>query len=111
MAQRAARLPVALAGIAAPGMTLGMTSAKVAISLPRTVLARARAAVRRGEAASLSAYVCSALEEKTSRADVIEMLDRMLEETGGPLTPGESRWADEALGLTRPRKPRRKRAT
>jgi Arc/MetJ-type ribon-helix-helix transcriptional regulator len=84
-------------------MTTGMTSAKVAISLPKEVLARARAAVRRGEAASLSAYVCSALEEKTSKADVVEMFDRMLEETGGPLTQSEKSWADEALGVAKRR--------
>jgi len=83
-----------------------MTSAKVAISLPKEVLARARAAVRRGDAPSLSAYVSQAIEEKTSDDDLMKMLEEMLEETGGPPTPEEIRWADGVLGIA----PKAKRA-
>jgi antitoxin ParD1/3/4 len=85
----------------------GMTSAKVAISLPKEVLARARAAVRRGDAPSLSAYVSQAIEEKTSDDELMKMLEEMLEETGGPLTPEEIRWADGVLGIEA--KPKRRR--
>src|SRR5687768_16698747 len=47
------------------GHTAGMTSTlKIAVSLPRQVAERARRAVRRGHAASVSAYVAAALEEK-----------------------------------------------
>jgi antitoxin ParD1/3/4 len=88
-------------------MIAGMTSAKVAISLPREVLARARAAVRRGDAPSLSAYVSQAIEEKTSDDDLMKMLEEMLEETGGPPTPEEIHWADGVLGL----EPKAKRKT
>ncbi len=92
------------------GMIRGMTSAKVAISLPKAVLARARAAVRRGEAASLSAYVSKAIEERTNGDDLMKMLDEMLDETGGPPTPAEQRWADRVLGITKATpKPRRSR--
>jgi Arc/MetJ-type ribon-helix-helix transcriptional regulator len=87
----------ALASGTMGGMIRGMTSAKVAISLPKEVLARARAAVRRGEAASLSAYVSKAIEEKTTDDDLMKMLDEMLEESGGPATPAERRWLDRVF--------------
>lgn len=82
-------------------MIPGMTSAKVAISLPKDVLTRARAAVRRGAAPSLSAYVGQALEEKVTEDELFEMLDEMLGETGGPPTPQEIRWANTALSSTK----------
>ena len=93
----------ALALPARAGMTTGMTSAKVAISLRKDVLSRARAAVRRGEAPSLSAYVSLLIEEKAIQGDLMSMLNEMLEETGGPPTAAEIRWADEALGVAKPR--------
>jgi len=98
----------ALATAADDGMIGGMTSAKVAISLPKEVLARARAAVRRGDAPSLSAYIANALAEKTSEDDIMQMLSEMLEETGGQLTAEESRWADGVLGITKKRHPKPK---
>jgi hypothetical protein len=100
----AAELAVDTAG----GMISGMTSAKVAISLPKAVLASARAAVKRGEAPSLSAYVSRLIEEKTSEGDLMKMLEEMLEETGGPLTPEEIAWADGVLGIT-PKAQRKRR--
>ena len=83
------------------------TSAKIAVSLPRHLADRARRAVRQGRAPSVSAYVSSALEEKIKLDDLSELLEEMLAESGGPLTPAERRRADRALGL-RPRT--RKRA-
>ena len=65
-----------------------------------------RRAVREGRAASVSAYVAAALEEKTKLDDLRSLLDAMLEETGGPLRAAERRAADEALGV-RPRSPSR----
>ncbi len=79
------------------GMITGMTSAKVAISLPKAVLARARAAVKRGEAASLSAYVSKAIQEKSNDDDLMRMFDEMLAETGGPPSPAERRWLDRVF--------------
>jgi hypothetical protein len=84
-----------------------MTTAKLAISLPAALAQRARRAVREGRAASLSAYVADALEEKVKLDDLAALLDEMLAETGGPLTAAERRRADRDLGV-RPRQ-RKKR--
>jgi len=81
---------------------------KIAISLPRELAERARRAVRRGQAASVSAYVAAALEEKTKLDDLAALLDEMLAESGGPLTRAEARAADRALGISA-RRPRRAR--
>jgi hypothetical protein len=83
------------------------TSQKIAISLPRALAGRAREAVRQGRAASVSAYVASALEEKAKLDDLSDLLDEMLEESGGPLTASEKRAADHALGLRGARKSKR----
>lgn len=72
---------------------------KIAVSLPRGLASRARRAVRQGRAASVSAYVASALEEKVKLDDLAALLDDMLAESGGPLNAGERRAADRALGL------------
>jgi Arc/MetJ-type ribon-helix-helix transcriptional regulator len=81
------------------------TTAKLAISLPRPLAERARRAVRTGRAASVSAYVAAALEEKTKMDDLAGLLDEMLAETGGPLTSRERARANAALvvGAERPR--------
>jgi hypothetical protein len=79
-------------------------TAKLAISLPAPLAERARRAVRRGEAASLSAYVAKALEQKVRNDDLAAMLDEMLAETGGPMTAAERQWADRELGLTKSRR-------
>lgn len=74
-----------------------MTTAKIAVSVPTDVLARAKRAVRRGRARSLSAYVTRALDESTKLDDLSELLDEMLAESGGPLSAKEEAAADEAL--------------
>lgn len=84
---------------AAGSHTAGMTTTeKIAISLPAALAERARKAVRKGRAASMSAYVASALEEKARLDDLASLLDEMLAESGGPLTRAERRAADRALG-------------
>jgi hypothetical protein len=80
-------------------------TAKLAISLPASLAARARRAARTGRAASFSAYVAEALEAKVKQDDLAVLLDEMLAETGGPLTPAEIRRADRLLGI----KPRRRK--
>ena len=75
------------------------TTEKIAISLPAALAERARRAVRKGRAASVSAYVAAALEEKAKLDDLASLLDEMLAESGGPLTAAERRAADQALGL------------
>jgi Arc/MetJ-type ribon-helix-helix transcriptional regulator len=84
-------------------------SAKIAISLPKPLADRARRAVRQGRAASVSAYVAAALEEKVKMDDLAALLDEMLAESGGPLTPRERAAADLVLtgGPGRSRKPSR----
>ncbi len=79
---------------------------KIAVSLPRPLLSSARRAVREGRASNVSAYVASALEEKTKLDELAVLLDEMLAETGGPLTAAERRRADTALGIQEPRKKR-----
>jgi antitoxin ParD1/3/4 len=79
--------------------TGGMTSTeKIAVSLPKQVAERARRAVRRGHAASVSAYVTAALREKVKLDELSTLLAEMLAESGGPLTAAERRAADRALG-------------
>ena len=89
-------------------MINGMTTAKIAVSLPEEVLRRAQRAVRRGRAPSMSAYVAEALEQRSKLDDLEELLDEMLEETGGPLTAKERQFADRVL-LRKRRRSRRAR--
>jgi phage shock protein A len=86
-----------------------MTMDKIAVSLPHGVVERARLAVRKGQAASISAYVAEAIEQKAKLDDLTELLEEMLAESGGPLTAAESRAADMAiLGTPSPRGARRR---
>lgn len=87
-------------------MVLGMMKSKITVTLPPALVARVRRAVRAGHADSVNAYVAAALEEKTKLDELADMLTEMLAETGGPLTAGERRAADEALGVERRRKRR-----
>jgi Arc/MetJ-type ribon-helix-helix transcriptional regulator len=86
-------------------MMLGMTMAKIAVTVPRPLLATAQRAVKEGRASSVSAYVTDALEEKAKADDLTAMLDEMLAETGGPMTSKERREAERMVGVS----PRRKR--
>lgn len=82
------------------------TTEKLAISLPKELASRARRAVRRGDAPSVSAYVSRALEQQAKLDDLNALLDEMLAETGGPLTDAERRAADRELGIIGPRRKR-----
>ena len=79
-------------------MIVGMTSAKIAVSLPSELVEQARQAVANGQARSVSAYVAAALEEKAKLDDLASLLDDMLAESGGPLTARERKATDRALG-------------
>lgn len=85
-------------------MLTGMTKSKIAVTLPPDLVARAKRAVRKGAAESVSAYVTTALREQAKGEDLSTMLDEMLAETGGPLSLREQRAADAALGLPRRRR-------
>jgi Arc/MetJ-type ribon-helix-helix transcriptional regulator len=71
---------------------------KIDISIPSELAARARAAVRKGRARTVSAYIAAALEEKSKLDELEDLLDEMLAETGGPLSARERQVADAALG-------------
>ena len=75
-----------------------MTTSKIAVSLPTELVAQARRAVSEGRASSVSAYVARALQEKAKLEDLASLLEEMLAQTGGPLTPVERKAADRALG-------------
>ena len=56
----------------------------------------------------LSGLVAAELEgSRLTFDELLAMLDDMLEETGGPLTPAETRKIDRDLGLTRRRRTKR----
>ena len=91
----------------ARGILAGMTSMKVAVSIPRETFQRAKRAVRRGRAASLSAYVTAALEQKATLDELDTLLDEMLEASGGPMTRAEQRRTDRLI-LGPSRRPKKK---
>ena len=80
------------------GMMSGMTSTKIAVSLPSELVAQAKRAVADGRSPSVSAYVARALEEQAKLDDLALLLEEMLAESGGPLTAAERKAADLALG-------------
>ena len=82
---------------------------KIAVSLPVRAAESARYAVRRGRAQSVSAYIATAIEEKTKLHDLAVLLDEMLAASGGPLTATERRAADRALGIPTKKSPRKTR--
>ena len=82
-----------------------MTTTKIAISLPGATYRRAKNAVRRGRAASMSAYVAAALEQKATFDELDDMLDEMLAESGGPMTEAERARIDQLFA--EPKLPKR----
>lgn len=88
------------------GSINGMTTEKLAISIPAEVLARARRSAKREHATSLSAYISAALEQKSTLDDLARLLDEMLAQSGGPLTAKERRAADRVLLRSTPRRRR-----
>jgi Arc/MetJ-type ribon-helix-helix transcriptional regulator len=78
-------------------MMIGMTKAKIAVSLPEEVLQRARRAVQQGRAPNMSAYVAAAVAQKATLDELEDLLAEMLAETGGPLSAAERRAADDAI--------------
>ncbi len=79
-------------------MIVGMTTSKIAVSLPSELVEQAQRAVAEGRTPSVSAYVARALEEQAKLDDLASLLTEMLAESGGPLTAAERKAADRALG-------------
>lgn len=89
-------------------MTLGMTEPlghKFAVSMPGRLVRRARDAVAAGRAESLSGYIAGAVERRLAADELAAMLDELLADSGGPLTPAETLAADRALGVRPPAVP------
>lgn len=60
------------------GMTWGMTTKRVTVSLPAELLTEAKTAVRTGAAESLSAYIADALRERLEKERGLAELERVL---------------------------------
>src|ERR1019366_3222990 len=82
-------------------MITGMTTTKIAVSLPAGLVEQAKRAVAEGRASSVSAYVARALEEQAKLDDLASLLDEMLADTGGPLpaTDRQARAAGQLCGV------------
>jgi Arc/MetJ-type ribon-helix-helix transcriptional regulator len=87
-----------------------MASKKVTITLDDRQVEQVRTLVSSGRAASVSGFVQHAVG--VALDDVAgwgAMLAHALAETGGPVSADERAWADEALGVPKPRVPKRGR--
>jgi Arc/MetJ-type ribon-helix-helix transcriptional regulator len=73
-----------------------MTAAKIAITLPPEQLKRVKAAVRRGRAESVSAYIAGALARQEREESLADVLRDMVKVYGEP-TREEKTWARRAL--------------
>lgn len=75
---------------------------RVTVSLPAELVARARAAVRAGEAASVSAYVAEAMRARAEKAEALGRLEAVL--GGRPpvdeLNAVRARWGLPSLPVT-----------
>jgi len=81
------------------GYDRGMT-AKIAVSLPDHLVAEARSAVAEGRVGSVSAYVAEAMDEKSRRRTMVEVLDEFDTEFGAP-SPAAMERADRVLDALR----------
>lgn len=75
-----------------------MSKTRVTVTVDPRTLAAAEEQVARGRAASLSAWVDLAMEEKARRDDLVALLAEMRAENG-PATDEEDAWARAVLGL------------
>jgi len=79
-------------------MVISMATAKITITLQQEQLDEIHALIEAQEAASVSGFVQHAVDIALhDAAGWRELLDQAMEETGGPLTKKERRWADELL--------------
>lgn len=80
-----------------------MATAKLTITLDDRQLEEIRALVAAGQAASISGFVKHAVGVALfDAAGWRELLNDALQQTGGPLTNKERRWADRLLSGPRP---------
>ena len=76
-------------------------STRITVSLPDELVASAHAAVAAGRAASVSAYVASAMRELSERESVADVLADWRAESGPPGAEDEA-WVAAALVKARP---------
>jgi Arc/MetJ-type ribon-helix-helix transcriptional regulator len=86
-----------------------MATTKITITLPNRQLAEIRRRVTAREAASVSGFIQQAVQKSLENAaEFRAMVNEVLKETGGPLTPKERAWARRMLSPrkrgARPRK-------
>ena len=74
----------------------GMTTAKIAISLPKHLLAGVRREVRSGRADSVSGYIANVLAEQEKRDSLRTLLRDLIEQHGEP-APEDIKWAERML--------------
>lgn len=74
-----------------------MTAAKVALVLPSDLLRLAKQEVAAGKAASLSASVAEAVEEKLRRSELADVFAAMDAKHGKP-SKAANAWAKRVLG-------------
>ena len=77
-------------------MIAGMTSRKIAVSLPASQVAEAKAAVADGRAPSVSAYIARALSSQIEREGLRAYVDDLIAEYGAPDSDAYA-WADVQL--------------
>lgn len=80
-----------------------MASKKITVTVPEDQLDAIRAIVSSGQAKSVSGFVQHAISIALDDVAAWEaLLEQSLQETGGPLTAEERRWADQMLGVAPP---------
>lgn len=78
----------------------GMTTSKLAISLPKEQLARVRREVRAGRADSVSGYIAQVLAKQEKQESLRVLLRDLVKQYGAP-TAKEKQWAERALARRR----------
>ena len=77
-------------------MTNGMTTRKIAITLPEEQVVEAKRAVTEGRARSVSAYVAEAVAARAESHGLQAYVDALIAEHGKP-TAEDYAWADAQL--------------
>lgn len=89
-------------------MVSGMATTKFTITLDDEQFDALKQLVSAGHAASVSSFVRRAVETALNdAAGWRQMLDSALQESGGPMTTAERKWADGVLGHRKTRAKRR----
>ena len=93
-------------------MVTSMATTKVTITLPDSQLEQIRERVAAHESSSVSGFVQHAVRQSLDNdAEFQAMVDQVLAETGGPLSPKERAWAKKVLtGRKRSKAARRRKA-